>query len=134
MRTAPPSGPKAAPPADQLQLNTRAFFSRCAVLFAFLDVVLDWRSTWLNLLWSEALDLSLLFAFALRVLPTPAHYEIHFLPLRPTGNTQLSTDRYSRFFRWLLGSAVDAARADEAVARDAATRARARHQSSRLAS
>ena len=93
-----------------------------AVLFMFLEVVLDWRALWFKLLWRDCLELYIALSFAIRITPTPANYAIHFQPLRPSPTAPLAPGAYARFFRWLLESSVDIARADAAVARDAAAR------------
>uniref|UniRef100_A0A7S0L1S3 Uncharacterized protein n=1 Tax=Coccolithus braarudii TaxID=221442 RepID=A0A7S0L1S3_9EUKA len=93
------------------------------ILFMFLEVqVLDWHDTWFKLLWREALDLYLSCVIAWRVCPSAKVYAAHFAWVRPSPNAVLATSIYPRFFRWLLGSNVNAARADAAV--QAATRRR----------
>ena len=87
------------------------------ILFMFLEVqVLDWRAAWFKVLWREALDFYLVALVAHLLRPGPATYLVHFAWLRPAPNTVLSISFYSRFFRFLLGSNLDAARADASVA------------------
>lgn len=86
------------------------------ILFMFLEVqVLDWRAAWFKVLWREALDLHLVALVAHQLRPSATTYTVHFSWLRPAPNAQLSSSLYSRFFRFLLGSGVDTARADAAV-------------------
>ena len=102
------------------------------ILFMFLEVqVLDWRAGWFKLLWREALDLYLIGLVTLRLRPCVATYVAHFLWVRPPANAAVAPGLYPRAFRWLLGSNVDAAAADAAVAAfhdgmDAAAQARRR--------
>ena len=102
------------------------------ILFMFLEVqVLDWRAGWFKLLWREALDLYLIGLVTLRLRPCVATYVAHFLGVRPPANAAVAPGLYPRAFRWLLGSNVDAAAADAAVAAfhdgmDAAAQARRR--------
>ena len=91
----------------------------------FLEVVLDWRSEWFKLLWRDCLELYIVLAFATRILPTPANYAVHFAHLRPSPNASLAPGPYGAFFRWLLGSHIDAGRAaaaSQAAAQAAAVR------------
>ena len=71
----------------------------------FLEVVLDWRAAWFRELWREALDLYMVCAVLLRLLPTEENHAVYFLHLRPPAGAVLQTGRYATFFRWLvLGS------------------------------
>ena len=93
----------------------------------FLEVqVLDWHAPWFKDLWREALSLGLVLLVAWRVYPSPSVYEIYFLWVRPAPDALVSAGLYPRFFRYLLGSNVNVARVDEALAA-AAARRRARH-------
>ena len=74
------------------KLRVRVLFAYLLlpIVFMFLEVVLDWRSTWFKLLWREALDLYIVLAVTLCLLPTPANHAVHFVPLRPAAGTPLA--------------------------------------------
>ena len=56
---------------------------------------------------------------AASIPPTPEIYRIYFQGVRPTNvdNEDQQQNSFVSFFRWLLGSRLDAGRADEAVRR-----------------
>ena len=106
----------------QLRIRVLMIYLILPIVFMFLEVILDWRSTWYKLLWRDCLELYIVTVFASRVLPTPANYEVHFAPLQPASTTTLAPGTYAWFFRWLLGSHVDATRGDAAATQAAAAR------------
>lgn len=87
------------------------------IVFLFLEVqVLDWRAAWFKVLWREALDFYLVVLVAHLLRPGPSTFVVHVAWLRPAPNMVVSASLYARFFRFLLGSNLDAARADASVA------------------
>ena len=106
----------------RLRIQVLMIYLILPIVFMFLEVILDWRSTWFKLLWRDCLELYIVIAFASRVLPTPANYEVHFAPLRPTSTTTPAPSTYAWFFRWLLGIYVDVTRADAAATQATAAR------------
>lgn len=100
----------------ELRLRLLLVYLILPIIFLFLEVVLDWRAIWFKLLWRESLELYIVLALVWRLLPTPSVYSVHFAPLRPSPNADVAPGAYPRFFRWLLGSTLNGARADAAVA------------------
>jgi len=99
------------------------------ILCMFLEVqVLDWNAVWFRAVWKEALDLYLLIAIAWRMMPSAEVYAAHFAWVRPVPHAAMSSGVYPRMFRYLLGSNVDAARADAAVQRHQAITQQRRQQ------
>lgn len=115
----------------EIRLRLLLVYLILPIIFLFLEVILDWRATWFKLLWREALELYIVYAAIWRLLPTPANYSVHFTPLRAAPNTELATGIYPRFFRYLLGSTTNTARADEAIAAAAAATQQAWAQQAR---
>ena len=111
-----------------LRVRVMAVYLILPILFMFLEVVLDWRADWFKTLWRQGLDMYMILVLALRVPPTPTSYAVFFADVRPRAgnNNNLAGGPYPRFFRWLLGSGIDAARADAAVRASAREAARAR--------
>mmetsp|Transcript_41538 Transcript_41538/g.97203 ORF Transcript_41538/g.97203 Transcript_41538/m.97203 type:complete len:184 (-) Transcript_41538:299-850(-) len=109
-----------------LRLRLLIIYLVLPILFMFLEVqVLDWNASWFKLLWREALDIYLACLISWRVCPSAKVYAAHFAWVRPPPHAVLAPGIYPRFFRWLLGSTIDAARAD-AVVQAAARRREAR--------
>jgi len=100
----------------QIRLRLLLVYLILPIIFLFLEVVLEWQATWWRLVWREALELYIVLAVIWRLPPTPAIYSVHFAGLRPSPNAELAPGIYPRFFRWLLGSDVNTARADAAIA------------------
>ena len=88
------------------------------IVFMFFEVALDRHSSWFNTLWRQGLELYLLIAIASRVPPTPEIYQVYFRDIQPQQPDGQDPPRslYLATFRYLLGSRINAARADEAVA------------------
>jgi hypothetical protein len=107
----------------ELRVRVLLVYLILPIVFMFLEVVLDWRSTWFKLLWREGLEIYIILAVATRLLPTPTNYHVFFATLRPRPGAAVASGAYAMFFRWLLGSTVDAVRADAAVAAEAAAAA-----------
>ena len=120
----------------EIRLRLLLVYLILPIICLFLEVVLDWQDTWFKLLWRESLELYIVLAVIWRLPPTPAVYSVHFAQLRPAPNAELAPGYYPRFFRFLLGSTINAARADAAVAAyteetEARRRNAARHSHSR---
>jgi len=91
------------------------------ILLMFLEVqVLGWEAIWFKRLWRETLELYLMLSVSWRIQPCSATYVAHFRWVRPSPNAVFSSSSYARAFRFLLGSNLDPARADAAVAGDGA--------------
>ncbi|KAL1527548.1 hypothetical protein AB1Y20_008937 [Prymnesium parvum] len=89
------------------------------ILFMFLEVqVLGWQAIWFKDMWRECIELYLVLAVAWRIMPSSLTYIAHFRWVRPSPNSLVSSSTYARFFRFILGSSLDAARADATLLAD----------------
>ena len=80
-------------------------------------------AAWFKLVWPFGLSAYMVLFLASRVPPTPETYSIYFATVRPIRNADQDDEpapyQFAGFFRWVLGSRVNYARADNAVQQQA---------------